>query len=63
MINEDEISFPDISELYELSEGKVLEVDLKGKDLNDINQKWISNCLQFNKKGRKNILVMIILPS
>ena len=56
MINEDEISFPDISELYELSEGMVLEIDLKGKDLNDINQKWISNCLQFKKNGRKKYL-------
>lgn len=56
LINEDEISFPDISELYELSEGMVLEIDLKGKDLNDINQKWISNCLQFKKNGRKKYL-------
>ena len=56
LITEDEISFPVISELYELSEGKILEIDLKGKELSDVNQKWISNCLQFKKKGQRKYL-------
>ena len=56
LIKDSEISFPDISELYELSEGKILEIDLKGKELSDVNQKWISNCLQFKKKGQRKYL-------
>ena len=56
LIKDSEISFPVISELYELSEGKILEIDLKGKELSDVNQKWISNCLQFKKKGQRKYL-------
>ena len=56
LINEDEVSFPDISELYKLSEGKILEMDVKGKELEDVNRKWVSDCLQYEKKLRKKYL-------
>ena len=53
LINEDEVSFPDISELYKLSEGKILEMDVKGKEQEDVNRKWICDCLQYKENERE----------
>ena len=56
LVNEDEVRFPDISELYKLSEGAVLEVNVKGNEPEDVNKKWICDCLQFKESKREHYL-------
>ena len=55
-LNEGDISFPDIRELYELSEGKTLVINVEGEDLPDVNRKWICDYLRFSESERKYYL-------
>ena len=55
-LDNDEVSFPEITELYKFSEGKLLELDLKGNEMDAVNQKWICECLQFNEDEREKYL-------
>ena len=55
-LGDGEVSFLEISELYEFSEGKILEIDLKGNEMDAVNQKWICECLQFNADEREHYL-------
>ena len=52
LVNDDEVSFPEITELYKLSEGMILDINVEGKELNDVNRKWVSDCLQFKESER-----------
>lgn len=49
-LNDDEVSFPDINELYRLAEEKVLELGVPENELDDVNRKWICECLQFKER-------------
>ncbi len=55
-LNEGDISFPDIRELYGLSEGKTLVINVEGEDLPDVNRKWICDYLRFSESERKYYL-------
>ena len=55
-LNDDEVSFPDIKELYGLTEGKVLEMEVPGSDMAAVNRKWICECLQFKESEREYYL-------
>ena len=55
-LNDDEVSFPDFKELYRLAEGKVLEMDVPGSEMEDVNHEWICECLQFKESERKYYL-------
>jgi hypothetical protein len=47
-LKDGDISFPDINELYRLSEGKILEIDVEGNSIEDVNRTWVFELLQFN---------------
>lgn len=55
-ININEVSFPDINELYRISEGTVLEIYVAGKEPDDVNQEWLCKYLQFTKSKREEYL-------
>ena len=55
-INAGQVSFPEIDELYKISEGKFLVIDIKGNDMEAVNQKWICKCLQFTEAEREKYL-------
>ena len=55
-INSQEVSFPEISELYELAEGMILEINVSGNDLEEVNQEWICKYLQFTESKREDYL-------
>lgn len=55
-INVNEVSFPDINELYRISEGKILEIYVVGNELEAVNQKWICKYLQFTESKRERYL-------
>ena len=48
-----DVSFPDITELYRLSERKVLEINVGGDSVEEVNRKWIYECLQFDADERR----------
>ena len=49
-LKNDEVSFPDIKELYGFAAGKVLELDVTGNDMNVMNRMWVCECLQFDER-------------
>ena len=53
LLSEDEVSFLEVSELYRLAEGMILEIDIRGYKM---KKKWISDCLQFNREERNGYL-------
>ncbi len=55
-IIDDEVSFPDIKELYNLSDGKILELDVEGKEREEVNHRLIYDCLQFKDREKKHYL-------
>ena len=55
-LRNDEIRFPQITQLYRLSEDKVLVTDVPGDDLQDVNQRWICDCLRFRMNEREKYL-------
>ena len=56
LLADNEVSFPDINELYRLAEGKVLEMNVPGDEIEAVNRKWICECLQFKENERKRYL-------
>ncbi len=56
LVNDCDVSFPDISELYELSEGALLEINVNGNEPEDVNRIWICDCLQFKESKREDYL-------
>ena len=56
LLTDDEISFPGITELYELSAGKILEINVPENDMEAVNQKWICKYLQFKESEREGYL-------
>lgn len=56
LLKDDEVSFPDINELYHLAEGKIIEINVEGNDLKTVNHNWICECLQFKDSEREDYL-------
>lgn len=56
LLGEDEVSFPNITELYDLAEDKVIEIDVKGNEQEEVNRKWICDYLQFKENEREAYL-------
>ena len=49
-LSDDEISFPDVSELYKRTEGMVLEIDIEGDQLENVNNVWVYDYLHFDSE-------------